>query len=132
MATLYTAKPSPTASVLSFGELTRRGVLLDQEFEFTLHCKDMTGTPVAVDVEAHIRIQVLALYGPGNEISMPITIREDKLCVGKYIIRTMCARSPMSMNAGIEATLLSITVAVDGIMLNEPNTITAVRMCAVR
>jgi hypothetical protein len=124
LAALYTAKPSASFSKVAFGEAIQKGVLMNQEFEFSLHVKDARGSPLVIDVTSHVNLTVTVQQASGSESHMPTTIREDKSVTGKYIVRTMC--SNVASVDGEECTVMRVTVMIDGTVVGQTTRITAV------
>lgn len=104
-------------------EIVRKGVVVEQEFEFGVLCRNESGTPVPVEPS---RLSASVLRYP-DECSipdaMPITVRPEPSRPGLLIVRTMAAKS----NSAFDALKVTITVAIDGTVITpQPITFTAV------
>ena len=136
LITMSSTAPAPTQCSVVIDDVKKRGVVIDQEFEFVVFCRDKHSKPTPVHIESQLQIVVAAYYGEFSQrgVVMPISVREDSECVGKYIVRSIVnANSSKGDDAMSDSVQATVTVAVDGTSLTkQPISITAVRSSVLK
>lgn len=123
IAKLYTRPPSAKHSVVLAQELCKRGVVIDQEFEFAVCVRDTEAQLIPVPYETALTVDVSANYG-GIVKPMPYTVRESAEKPGVYFVRSMCQKGAIPT----DAVTVSVSVLLNRQFITpEPLSITAVQ-----
>jgi hypothetical protein len=123
IAKLYTRPPSAKHSAVLAQDLCRRGVVIDQEFEFAVCIRDGDNQLVPIPYETALSVDVSVNYG-GIVKPMPHTVRESAEKPGVYFVRSICQKGTVPT----DAVTVSVSVSLSGLLITaEPLSITAVR-----